>query len=93
MSSKQEQAAGQVKAWVETYGGRDVNDVAEDIIEILRICHDYRSQPGKAPLFAGDLADSIAEYVQGAFGPAAARFDDEEPDDAAHTSTSGVESD
>jgi hypothetical protein len=65
MSTKYEQAAGIVETWVGTYGNTDMKNIADDVVEILRICHEYRTpEYKKAPLWDADqLGDAIANYV------------------------------
>jgi hypothetical protein len=65
MATKYEQAAGIVQAWVGTYGNADMKNIADDVVEILRICHEFRTPSSKkAPIFdADDLGDAIADYV------------------------------
>jgi hypothetical protein len=65
MATKYEQAAGIVESWVGTYGNADMKNITDDVVEILRICHEYRKLEGKrAPLFdADDLGEAIANYV------------------------------
>jgi hypothetical protein len=99
MASKYEQAAGIVETWVGTYGNADMKNISDDIVEILRICHEYRTQESKkAPLFdADDLGEAIANYVVETYS-SPANFDKGDAETAhplegvesAHTPSDGV---
>jgi hypothetical protein len=41
MATRPDVAAGIVNGWVGTYGNGDMKQITNDIVEILRICHEY----------------------------------------------------
>ncbi|WIA98038.1 hypothetical protein [Curtobacterium sp. MCBA15_004] len=65
MSTIYEHSAGLVKNWVGTYGNSDMQQISDDLVEVLRICHEYRKPDDKkVPVYdADDLGEAICAYI------------------------------